>query len=141
MSKAYEFDEVLVRSLVNGSGYGKDSVMRKADTKWVALAEDATLLDWYSDGIPDGPLEQKLAGAYDALRELGNVPAAGQTMASLKQDAEKKEWRRGLGDMPADKLKKLDAEELAKIDASMKDVKMRIKDTLARAAKAAKTMK
>jgi hypothetical protein len=131
MKKALEFEERLVRELFQGSRVRKDSIMRDPLMKWAALATDATLLEWYSEGIPEGPLKKKYEPLKDGLTQLSYVYSADRSMADLKEKAAAKPWRRGLKDMPEDKLKKLDAEEMTKLEKEMKQLEKRIDDHFA----------
>ena len=141
MKKALEFDERLLRELFQGSGSRKDSIMRDPLKKWAALASDATILEWYAEGIPDGPLKKTYEPLKDGLTQLSHVFSADRSMADLKEKAATKPWRKGLTDMPEDKLKKLDAEELAKLDKDKKKLEKRIEDHFAAGKKALKGVK
>lgn len=125
MQEAFKFNRGLLRSLMSGSGYSKESIMRAEDRKWAALAEDEAVLEWYSQGMPAAQ-KKKYTDARIALDSLDNVSSTGHELAELERQREEKPWREGLADMPEEKLKKLDAEALQKIDKRRAELTSRI---------------
>jgi hypothetical protein len=140
MQEAFKFNRALLRSLMSGSGYSKESIMRAEERKWAALAEDETVLEWYSEGMPDA-LKKKYTDARIALDSLDNVSSAGSELAELDRKKEEKPWRKDLTDFPEEKLKKLDAENLQKLDKRRAELSSRITKAFAEAEAVKKKLK
>lgn len=133
MQEAFKFDRGLLYGLVYGE-HAKDNLLRDGATKWVATASDETILDWYSEGIKDKKIKANLVGYYLALNDLGSVSDLDFYIGRLNKDKADKLWSRGLNDIPADKLEKLDAEKISKIDQEIQKHQKQIKDSFAQAA-------
>jgi hypothetical protein len=125
MEEAFKFNRGLLRGLMSGSGYGKESLMRNEEHKWAALAEDETVLEWYSQGMPAAQ-KKKFTEVRIALDSLDNVSSTGHELAELDRQKEAKPWREGLTDFPEEKLKKLDAENFQKLDKRRAELTSRI---------------
>lgn len=117
LEESFKFEHTLLHNLVHGALVSKDQALRDGATKWLVAASDETILDWYCHGIPDKKLKAKLANAALALNALDDgVLHLDFVVGQLYKEKADKLWRRGLSDLPAEKLEKLDAENLARID-------------------------
>lgn len=117
LDESFRFERTLLHNLVYGALVSKDQALRDERTKWLVAASDDTILDWYSGGITNKKLKAKLANADLALSALDSgVLHLDFVVGQLYKEKADKLWRRGLSDLPADKLEKLDAENLARID-------------------------
>ncbi|MCC7384462.1 MAG: hypothetical protein IT384_21625 [Deltaproteobacteria bacterium] len=135
MEEYFRFAKSLVHNLVYSSHRSKEDLMREGQTKWLALAKDDKLLDWYADGIKDKKVKAKLVGAKDCLDALDNVSSHGFDIARLEQEKTEKSWRRGMEGVPENKIKKIEAEKVGELNSEIKKKEKQITETFARAAK------
>lgn len=129
------FDEIIAAAekhlypLVRG-GEDRASIMSVPDYGWVVNAEDPKVLDWYVDGTlesPEGPDREQMHGCVQGLE---NIYDSGMTIRSSYEQMEQKPWRARLQNASEAQLKKLDDEEIAKLQVNVDRGEKIIKDML-----------
>lgn len=135
MEASYKFSGNLVHNLIYSSNYAKDDLMRQGPTKWLAMADDDTILEWYSDGIKDARQKDALRVAKDALSTLEHVSHHGFNIARAEQEKKERPWRRDMDGIPEAKLAKLDRENMGRLDKDIKEAKGKIAAAFQEAAK------
>lgn len=133
MAESFTFQRRLLHQLVYG-GSTAQIVLRDDGLRWIA-AGDESLLAWYTAGVPDKKLKAKLENADKALSILDGVASLGSRIAQLAKDKVDRPWRKGLDDVPADKLDKLDADKIAEIDKGVQNGRKQVQAEFALAAK------
>jgi hypothetical protein len=128
------FAQKLLHNLVYGANLSKSDALREDRTKWLASA-NATLLDWFSDGMNKGPVKENFIDAVDALNALDAVSLHGFEAGQLVHEKAAKVWLRDLDDVPAAARAKIDREAVADIDKRMAEHKKQGTLALANAAK------
>ncbi len=135
MKSVFEKERSLLYSLVYGASTSEEDILRKEGTRWIADAADTTLLDWYAHGIRDKAVRKKFESAHKAVGYLDNVSRLSVDLANLENEKTKKPWRERMTGVPADKLAKLDADNMARITSETSRKKSAIKDAAAAATK------
>jgi hypothetical protein len=117
--KAFQLATELLRNLDTGALRSEDDLMRDQRTRWVSFG-DGALPTAYSKGAKEASLKKRLKEQRDALSGWDNVQHFGFEVARLNRERRDVAWRRGMDGVPEDKLKKLDADNYARIDRDLK---------------------
>lgn len=141
MELAFDFAKELVHLLVHGSSYAKDSILRDHRTRWIALAQDTTILDWWAEGIPDKQLKARLENADSCLGTLEWVDETGEDAAKLLRELEKRPWARQWAGLPADKVAVLESQAIATRTREVEQSRVKIQHAFEYALKMWETLK
>ncbi|GAC1588661.1 MAG: hypothetical protein NVS3B20_16380 [Polyangiales bacterium] len=140
MEESFKFSRDLLHNLIYSANRKKQDLLSDGKTKWLATTSDDALLDWYAVGIKDAATKGKLTKAAETLGSLNNVSSLGFDIARLEDEKAKKEWRKELAGVPADKVAKIEKENLSRIDAEIAKYKKQIQEIFAKSAKSKATV-
>lgn len=127
MDESFKFSRELVHNLIYSTNASEEQVLRNDNTKWIALAKDEAILQWWCDGIEDKKVKQKFAAADAALSSLDNVSSHGFEISRVERERKERAWIKDMDGVPADKLKKLDEKNLAELNKRKAEREKKIK--------------
>jgi hypothetical protein len=132
--ESLDFTRTVLHALVYGSNRSKMDLVKEEHTRWLGGA-DATMLEWYAQGIPDAKTKQNFVSAVFALNDLNNAHEAGSQMANALSEKKEKRWTRELEGVPAPARSKIEAEKVKELDDTIASSKKKIAAAFASAAK------
>lgn len=128
LRSALEADRLLVNNLYLG-WMSKDSILRGKG--WITKAEDNTILEWMSHGaIKDPELKTRYEVLDRCTSTYQRIPGMAQEIAVDEKKKNDKSWRKGTEGNAQSKLDSLDAENVARLDASIANHKKVLDEAL-----------